>query len=55
MENELKNECYYWVLWGDRWRIAEWFDGEWWFTGSEVPKAADAVDTYEGPITRATD
>lgn len=52
--DELEEESFYWVKWGDRWRIAQWGDGYWWFTGTEVPKERDAVDEYEGPITRAS-
>src|SRR3954468_12905495 len=53
MEGPL-DEHYYWVRRGGRWVIAEWYDGKWYTTGSEVGKDPENLDTsdYEGPIIR---
>lgn len=51
--NDLIDNCYYWVRWGDHWRIAQYSeDGQWWFCGSEVPKDTEDLDLHyiEGPI-----
>lgn len=50
--DELEDDESYWVKWGDRWRIAQWYAGYWWFTGTEVPKERDEIHEYEGPIKR---
>jgi hypothetical protein len=38
---------FWWINGGIGWRPAEWYDGLWWTTGSEVPVTAEDIEVGE--------
>jgi hypothetical protein len=54
MPDDLEDDQHYWILWGDTWKMAHWYDGLWWFSGTEVPKTFEEVQGYSrrGPVRR---
>lgn len=51
----LMPEGYYWVLCDGEWYVAEWLNGEWWFTSMPTSLPMEGIDEIGERIVRSTD
>lgn len=46
---------YYWVLCDGEWYVANWLNGQWWFTGIDLPLSTECIDEVGERVVRRKD